>query len=351
MKRASRALFAAVFIVASAGCENRFPLLRGHSAARSVRSCGAVGNGRNDDTQAIARCWRLAEGGPIYYPAGRYVDFGSHDVGTGQIVFGDGARVSAIISRSKQPALVLQNANSWTVRDLSVEGGAGALAIGSESGFDMLGLVSGVEISKSSGDAVVISGAWNLSFRQVRVSGSRGAAFRIGKSRGINPAHLSFDSCVAENNRGPAWVVSTPDLPPSILGLNWINCTATRNAAGYDLTNVIDATWLQSYSAGDSTGVGARLNRVTGATFIGGGFHTEVTAIDASASVVTVNGGLLEREPAARLGARRDPRELAGLLHRESDDALPRGRRSHLGRSLMSSAGAAKERVRRMPTG
>ena len=249
-----------------------------------------MGDGLTDDSRAIARCWQHAAGGPIYYPAGQYLDSGSHAIRSGQIVFGDGAGISVILSRSREPALTVLNSRSWTVRDLSIMGGASALEIRAEAGFGMLGLVSGIEIWRSSGDGIVIAGAWNLSFRQVRVRRCGGAGFRIRKSQHVNPAHLSFDTCRAEINGGPGWSVSTPDAPPTILGLNWINCTATFNATGYDLSNVVDATWIQSYSASDVTGIGARLNRVVGATFIGGGFHTEATAIDLTASVATVTG-------------------------------------------------------------
>lgn len=258
--------------------------------ARDVQTCGAIGDGITDDTDAIAACWDLAAGGPIYYPAGRYVDAGSHTLTSGQIVTGDGARISVILSRSPESVFNVGSSSYWSLRDLSIVGGGTGIAITAESGWGMIGTVTGVEISDTDGDGVLVAGAWNLAFRQVRVSCAGGAGFRVRKSLRVNPAHISFDTCRADYNRGPGFTVTTPDAPPTILGIDWIACTATFNSIGYDLANVVDASWLQSYSAGDSTGIGVRLLNVQGATFIGGGFHTETTGIDATASALTITG-------------------------------------------------------------
>ena len=134
------------------------------SGPRNVRDFGAVGDGRTDDTAAVARACAAADGGPVvlHLPAGQYVVHEWPELPDYSVLTGDGGDISTIVYPAGDTLWNLRDKHRISFRCL------GAYATGERSTVAVL-----TNSFRCSFDTVVLRGN-HLSGNQPRFFEQRG---------------------------------------------------------------------------------------------------------------------------------------------------------------------------------
>jgi hypothetical protein len=194
------------------------------SAARNVRDFGAVGDGRADDTEAIARACRTGQGPVVLYlPAGTYLVTQWPELPDFSTVTGDGGDVSTIVYEGDGTLIFLRDRQRVALARLGIYvTGPGATAVRLSGSF------------RCSFDSVVLRGN-HLSDNHPRFTGQRGVVLER------NTGGTAFLNCDI-NNFGIGIVTSCIQnfLTSSKLTNNHTGVLGTGNDynAGLSLTNV-----------------------------------------------------------------------------------------------------------------
>ncbi|MDF2091182.1 glycoside hydrolase family 55 protein [Knoellia sp. 3-2P3] len=194
------------------------------SAARNVRDFGAVGDGRADDTEAIARACRAGEGPVVLYlPAGTYLVTQWPELPDFSTVTGDGGDVSTIVYEGDGTLISLRDRQRVALARLGIYvTGPGATAVRLSGSF------------RCSFDSVVLRGN-HLSDNHPRFTGQRGVVLER------NTGGTAFLNCDI-NNFGIGIVTSCIQnfVTSSKLTNNHTGVLGTGNDynAGLSLTNV-----------------------------------------------------------------------------------------------------------------
>ena len=244
----------------------------------NVKMYGATGNGSTDDTTAIAAAFTAAAGRPVYFPSGSYIDTGSHSLTAGQLVCGDGAGQSIILTRHATLAWAVIDAQRCTISDLSIQGntptnGFCAIKISPTTTPARFALVRNVHVASCTSHGLRLDGVWKCVFLNVRSVSNGGHGYSLIES-GSACAHVDFINCYAESNTTNGWN-ATCTTKPGMLGLLWRNCTSILNGGiGWDITNAIDVSLIGCYSAGETGGNGVKFTTSDACSVLAGGFHT-----------------------------------------------------------------------------
>jgi hypothetical protein len=209
---------------AAPGVEREVPEVSRVLPGRNVRDFGAVGDGRADDTEAIARA-AAAGAGPavLYLPAGYYRVTAWPDLTDFSTVTGDGADVTIVLYEGDGTLISLRDRHRVRLARI------------------------GVYLTGPEGVAVSLSGSFRCSFDSVVLRGSHLSENfpRYRAQRGVvlnrNTGGTTFVNCDI-NNFGTGIVTSCIQnyLTASKLTNNYIGVLGTGNDynAGLSLTNV-----------------------------------------------------------------------------------------------------------------
>jgi Right handed beta helix region/Pectate lyase superfamily protein len=227
--------FAGVFLIGTSACgPERSPLVKSGGTTRpptespqvvNVRSLGAVGNGYEDDTEALNRALQSASGRTIGVPAGTY------------LISVDGAGDGLVLSRPKtrlimaQGAVIKLKANARSgyavvriaATDCSIEGGSVVGDVESHEG-NAGEWGHGIQIGR---------GADRCVLRGVKSSRCWGDGIYIAG----HPADVSVIDCVSDNNRRQGLSI-VDALRPSIIRGYYTNTGSTAfksPSAGIDI--------------------------------------------------------------------------------------------------------------------
>lgn len=199
------------------------------ATVHNVRSYGARGDNRADDTAAIRRAIGAANAAlqsVVYFPAGNYRITSPLTLADGTSLIGDGLDWSVIRHRGAGNAInIAGTADSQRVktslRDISVFGDERSSDIGLQLAFAPYGFYQNVRVSGFR-VGVAIRNSWNLTFEQVSAesSGQDGWYF------GVDANNIGMRNCAGVKNARAGFLIA------GSRSLALVDCDAEENGTG-----------------------------------------------------------------------------------------------------------------------
>lgn len=199
------------------------------STVHNVRTYGARGDNRTDDTAPIRRAIAAASSAlqsVVYFPAGNYRITGTLALADGTALIGDGLDWSVIRHRGPGNAISIVGTGTsqrvkTSLRDISVFGDERSSDVGLQLAFAPYGFYQNVRVSGFR-LGVAIRSSWNLTFEQVGAESSR----QDGWYFGVDANNIGMRNCAALRNARAGFLVA------GSRGLALVDCDAEENGTG-----------------------------------------------------------------------------------------------------------------------